>query len=175
MNYPEDSVNNHPDAEGLAEGHGWGAPDDDGTMPENVERLAGFIVGHRIVSVEENETINLGPDRGRDSYYYDDRLNARLVLTLDNGVRVGIGETSDCCARTIVDKFLLHPERVDHVITGVASTDGYTKWHIFADLGDVMELDVDWSAGNPFYYGYGFDIEVAPLDVDFTDDQKAIQ
>ncbi|AXQ62901.1 hypothetical protein SEA_ANGELIQUE_70 [Gordonia phage Angelique] len=33
--------------------------------------------------------------------------------------------------------------------------------HIFADLGDIIELDVEWSEGNPFYYGYGFDIYVS--------------
>lgn len=40
---------------------------------------------------------------------------------------------------------------------------GFTKWHIYADMGDVMELDVEWSCGNPFYYGYGFDIVVEPF------------
>jgi hypothetical protein len=54
----------------------------------------------------------------------------------------------------------LHPERVDHIITGVGTTGGYTTWHIYADMGDVLELSVGWSSGNPFYYGYGFDISV---------------
>lgn len=84
-----------------------------------------------------------------------------LVLTLDDGRRVILANSSECCAHTYLEKFLLHPERVDHAITGVASTNGYTKWHIFADLGDILELDVEWSAGNAFYYGYGFDIAIS--------------
>jgi hypothetical protein len=51
---------------------------------------------------------------------------------------------------------------VEHAILGVGTTEGYTKWHIYADFGDVMQLDVGWSCGNPFYYGYGFDIAVEP-------------
>lgn len=31
-----------------------------------------------------------------------------------------------------------------------------------AVVGDVMELEVGWSCGNPFYYGYGFSINVVP-------------
>ncbi len=27
--------------------------------------------------------------------------------------------------------------------------------------GDILELDVEWSAGNAFYYGYGFDIAIS--------------
>ena len=46
------------------------------------------------------------------------------------------------------------------MILGVGTTDGYTTWHIFADMGDVLELTVVWSCGNPFYYGYGFTITV---------------
>jgi hypothetical protein len=68
----------------------------------------------------------------------------------------------DCCAYTELESFLLHPELVDHIITGVGTTDGYNTWHIYADIGDVLELSVGWSSGNPFYYGYGFDIQVKP-------------
>jgi hypothetical protein len=49
---------------------------------------------------------------------------------------------------------------VDHIILGVGTTDGYTTWHVYADAGDVLELAVGWSCGNPFYYGYGFTITV---------------
>ena len=45
---------------------------------------------------------------------------------------------------------------------GVGTTGEYTRWHIYADLGDVLELTVGWSCGNPFYYGYGFYIDVVP-------------
>lgn len=148
--YPPDSTANHPDT--MQYGY---ETDDDGTMPENVEALAAHVVGRRIVSAEDGR-INPGPN------YYG--RHEGLILTLDNGIRVLVADTNDCCAHTTLDKFLLHPERVEHVITGVATTDGYTKWHIFADYGDVLELDVSWSCGNPFYYGYGFDIVVEPID-----------
>jgi hypothetical protein len=68
--------------------------------------------------------------------------------------------SGDCCAYTELESFLLNPELVDHVITGVGTTDGYQTWHVYADMGDVLKLDVGWSCGNPFYYGYGFTIRV---------------
>ncbi|MGW5387142.1 DUF7448 domain-containing protein [Nocardia sp. NPDC003963] len=127
--------------------------EDDGTMPGNVATLGEHVIGHRIVAAEKRDF------NGRATYWGTDH---GLVLTLDNGTRVCLADTSDCCAYTDLKEFLLHPERVDHVITGVATTEGFTKWHIFADLGDVLELTVGWSCGNPFYYGYGFDIFVEP-------------
>lgn len=123
---------------------------DDGTMPENVNALEGAVVGHRIVSVEENVPV---PAR-----YCG--VTTGTVLTLDNGRKVQLADTSDCCAYTELESFLLHADRIDHVITGVGTTDGYTTWHIYADMGDVLELSVGWSCGNPFYYGYGFHITV---------------
>lgn len=129
--------------------------EDDGTMPGNVETLSEAVVGHRIVSAEQGEV------KGR---YWGS--SSGLILTLDDGTKVRLADTDDCCAFTTLEKFLLHPERVDHIITGVATTDGYTKWHIFADFGDVMELDVSWSCGNPFYYGYGFEISVVPAELE---------
>lgn len=117
-----------------------GPDDDDGTMVDSLSALSEQVVGHRIIAVDQEP-------RG-------------LTLTLDNGKQVVMVEIDDCCAYTEVERFLLHPDRVDHVIMGVGTTEGYTKWHIYADLGDVLELTVGWSAGNPFYYGYGFDIVV---------------
>jgi hypothetical protein len=125
---------------------------DDGTMPENVAALAEAVVGHRIVSVEKVAT---HPYTWNPGYVRSD-----TVLVLDNGKRVSLVDTDDCCAYTELESFLLHPEMVDHVITGVGTTDGYETWHIYADLGDVLELKVGWSCGNPFYYGYGFDLVV---------------
>ncbi len=116
------------------------AEDDDGTIVENVSALREQVVGRKIASAE--------------------RVDGAFVITLDDGRQVALKNTDDCCAFTELESFLLHPERVDHVITGVGTTGGYTTWHIFADLGDVLTLTVDWSAGNPFYYGYGFDIIV---------------
>lgn len=117
--------------------------DDDGTMVDNVQSLRDEVVGRRIAKAE--------------------RDLASFVITLDNGKAVRLRDTNDCCAHTSLDSFLLHADRVDHMITGVGTTDEYQKWHIFADMGDVLELNVGWSCGNPFYYGYGFYITVEDL------------
>lgn len=114
--------------------------DDDGTMPDNVKELADVVVGHRIKSAE--------------------RIDGVMHITLDDGKVVEMRGTADCCAYTELESFLLHADRIDHIITGVGTTEGYTVWHVFADFGDVMQMRVGWSAGNPFYYGYGFDIQV---------------
>lgn len=115
--------------------------DDDGTMVDSRAALADAVVGHKIVSVEKAG-------------------NGAGVITLDNGKRVKMRPTGDCCAYTELEAFLLHPEMVDHVIVGVGTTDQYQTWHVYADAGDVLKLTVDWSCGNPFYYGYGFNITV---------------
>lgn len=124
---------------------------DDGTMPENVQHLREHVVGHKIIKAER---VAIDP-RARSS-----ASSTALEITLNNGKRVQLVETNDCCAYTEVEDFLLNAEHVDHVITGVGTTEGYDKWHIYADFGDILELDVGWSSGNPFYYGYGFDIAV---------------
>lgn len=129
--------------------------DDDGTMPDNVEMLASAVVGRRIVSASREKV----PSKWTGWHNED-----ALVLTLDNGHRVVMRNTADCCAYTELEEFFLHPQSVDHIITGVGTTDGYETWHIYADFGDIMELKVGWSAGNPFYYAYGFSIDVEPLD-----------
>ncbi|MGV9659119.1 DUF7448 domain-containing protein [Streptomyces koyangensis] len=130
-----------------------GEYEDDGTMPGNVETLRDAVVGHRIVSAERNKTRT----------WWGGSANA-LVITLDNGKRVELQDTDDCCAYTALESFLLDPGKVDHIITGVGTTDGFTTWHIYADMGDVLKLDVGWSSGNPFYYGYGFNITVKELE-----------
>jgi hypothetical protein len=125
--------------------------DDDGTMPGSRDDLAAAVVGHKIVSVEK------GPNRSGYGY------GGQHVITLDNGTQVLLADQDDCCAHTSLEAFLLHPEMVDHVILGVGTTGEFSKWHIYADLGDVLELEVGWSCGNPFYYGYGFHIQVLPI------------
>jgi hypothetical protein len=137
-------------------------PDDNGTMPENVDDLRDQVVGHRIVSVEEGEYKYQAWGRSIQ--------DSGLVITLDNGKEVILVGTNDCCAYTELESFLLNPELVDHVITGVSATDEYTKWHIFADMGDILELTVGWSCGNPFYYSYGFDIHVVENDTNTNSD-----
>lgn len=156
--YPVDSTKNHPNYDPE-----YNEPEDDGTMPRNVATLANQVVGRRIVKseVQEVDPKDFKAADPQDTYWSEYGRPKGLVLTLDDGRRVILANSSECCAHTYLEKFLLHPERVDHAITGVASTNGYTKWHIFADLGDILELDVEWSAGNPFYYGYGFDIAVS--------------
>lgn len=126
-----------------------GEDDDDGTMPKNVADLGEAVIGRRIVSAEQVKS----------PLYYGDEL----VITLDNGQCVRLVDSNDCCAYTELNEFFLHPESVDHMILGVGTTDGYTTWHIYADFGDIMKLTVGWSAGNPFYYGYGFHIRVVDV------------
>lgn len=150
--YLPDSVYNHPDSK---------YAEDNGTMPENVADLASAVVGRRIVKAEKTAFNGDDFEAVGDGYWSRYHNTSGLVLTLDDGRRVALADTSDCCAYTELEAFLLHPERVDHVITGVASTDGFTRWHIYADYGDILELAVGWSAGNPFYYGYGFQIAVS--------------
>lgn len=126
--------------------------EDDGTMVNSKDLLAEAVVGRRIVSVE----MNVIPEEGVFHYAW----GGCHRITLDNGRRVYMQEESDCCAFTELQAFLLHPDAVNHMITGVGTTDGYTTWHIYADMGDILQLTVGWSAGNPFYYGYGFNIRV---------------
>lgn len=125
--------------------------DDDGTMPENVAALSSHVVGRKIVKVEKD--VLSAPDR----WGYQGIATA---LTLDNGKSVFLRSGGDCCAYTDLEDITLNLDRIDHVITGIGTTDGYETWHIYADLGDVVEMKVGWSCGNPFYYGYGFDITV---------------
>jgi hypothetical protein len=129
-----------------------GGESDDGTMPENVEKLREAVVGHKIVRAYVDDT---APDL-MDWF----TTGNPLVLELDNGRKVELRDTSDCCAYTELREFLLHADQIDHAILGVGTTDGYETWHVYADMGDVLELRVDWSCGNPFYYGYGFNISV---------------
>ena len=122
---------------------------DCGVMPDNVHDLATEVVGRRIMSATKEEV----PGKWWGT-------TTALVLTLDNGKRVALADTDDCCAFTALDSFFLDPGSVDHVILGVGTTGKYATWHIYADFGDIMRMEVGWSCGNPFYYGYGFDITV---------------
>lgn len=131
-------------------------PDDDcGVMPAQIEEIANAVVGHKIVKADYEPV----PHR-----WYSNRMEQGFVITLDNGRRVMLQDTDDCCAYTELRTFLLNADKVDHIITGVGTTGEYTTWHIFCDLGDVLELNVGWSCGNPFYYGYGFSITVEDVD-----------
>lgn len=127
---------------------------DDGTMQENVDALASHVVGHRIVRVDAGPL----PDPSRYRRY-----PRGMCITLDNGKQVVLANTDDCCAFTEIQEFLLNVDKIDHMILGVGTTDQFETWHIFADFGDVMKMKVGWSCGNPFYYGYGFDISVSDI------------
>ncbi len=130
---------------------------DDGTILANVEALGEAVIGRRIVSADQTSRT--------DRWGYEYRT---FVLTLDDGTEVRLADTDDCCAYTALEGFFLDPSSVDHVILGVGTTEEATVWHVYADFGDVMRLDVGWSCGNPFYYGYGFDLEVVPNEEEAT-------
>jgi hypothetical protein len=127
--------------------------DDDGTIVDNVKDLSNAVVGHCIVKAE----------RGKVPQKHRTCMVDGFIITLDNGTQVFLENTNDCCAFTELQDFLLHPESVNHVIMGIATEEQYTTWHIYADYGDILNLQVSWSCGNPFYYGYGFDIQVQEI------------
>lgn len=123
--------------------------EDDGTMPQNVKDFEKSIIGHRIVKVEKNV------------YNPDAWYGPKTIFTLDNGKKVSLVDTNDCCAYTSVeDVILTNLAEVEHAVLGVGTTNGFKTWHIYCSLGDIMQLKVGWSSGNPFYYGYGFEIAV---------------
>lgn len=134
-----------------------GEDDDDGTIVGCVNDLEKAVVGHKIVSVEKDVDITTIGYSGREHHV------KATVITLDSGKQVRLMDQDDCCAFTELEAFLLHPDKVDHMIMGVGTTESYGTWHIYADAGDVLELTVGWSCGNPFYYAYGFHISVEEL------------
>lgn len=110
------------------------------------KELEEAVVGHKIVSAEEY-TGEYGWDQG-------------LMLTLDDGTRVKLRETSDCCAFTDLKSFFLDPSSHDHIITSVKLEEEGEKWYILADLQKVLSIDVSWGEGNYPYYPFGFEINV---------------
>jgi hypothetical protein len=140
---------------------------DNGTMPKNLETFAKNVVGRRIVEVHKGFTISVDQDPGED-WEWSENVSG-TALGLDDGTRVLLADTDNCCAYTNLKDVILNLDKIEHVITGVGTTDGYTKWHIYANLGDIAELRVGWSCGNPFYYGYGFDIYVISENGDVKD------
>ena len=123
------------------------AVDEYGDMVSSRDSLEDAVVGHRIVDV--------GTAKDSGSWGFGDQLE----ITLDNGKKVLVHNTSDCCAYGELNNFLVNVENIDHIITGVGTTDGFETWHIYADMGDVLQLGVSWSGSNG-YYAYGFKIEV---------------
>jgi hypothetical protein len=86
-------------------------------MSGNVSELSDAVVGHRIVKAERTDN---------DRWY-----SGGLEITLDNGKKVVLRNTSDCCAYTDLDDFWLNPELVDHMIMGVTTDDRFYVWHIY--------------------------------------------
>lgn len=115
-----------------------GEEDDNGTMPQNVAELAQAIVGHRIAKVEK------GVEMPGEPIW---RSGTATVITLDSGKRVALADNSDCCAYTELDAFLLHPELVDHVITGIGTTGGYTDLAYLRRYGRCAGADGQLVAG----------------------------
>jgi hypothetical protein len=121
-------------------------------MRANVNDLSNEVVGHKIVKAGWVDR-DFG---GKYSWY----SSTQFEIELDNGKKVYLANTDDCCAYTDLSNFLLNAELVDHVIMGVEAEDYFSRWHVYADMGDVLALDVSWSSGNTGYYGFGFHIEV---------------
>jgi len=117
----------------------------DEVMQSNSEELAAAVVGERIMLA------SAGPSGMR--------------ITLASGRVVELHNSYDCCAYTELTNFFLKPSAIDHVITGVRVEDGYQTWHVYADMIDVLDLEVAWSEGSG-YYGYGFDIDVKEISND---------
>lgn len=125
---------------------------DNGTMPQSLNNLKENVIGHKIVKVSQ--------DNVKGPWGYSEPAT---VLELDNGKKVQMIYKFDCCARTQVENFALDLEMIDHIIMGVGTTENYTEWHIYCDYGDILKMQVDWTCGNPFYYGYGFHIQVEEI------------
>lgn len=109
-------------------------------MESVAEDLESVLVGRRIVKAEQ-------------------KTNYWLELTLDNGTVVEVEDVSNCCAYGEVTAFLLNPDSIDHVITSVKDCDGYTEFHVLADMVQVLKLDVSWFEGSG-YYSYGLNIRL---------------
>lgn len=129
--------------------------EDNGTMVKNVAELAKEVIGHRIVKVERT---GAPPLKKGETWHWNSEDSLRIIL--DNGKSVFLQNQSDCCAYTELESFLLNAGKIEHIITGVGTSNGYRTWHIYADYGDVLEAHLKWSCGNPFYYAYGFEITV---------------
>lgn len=132
----------------------------DEVMEDSAEHLAALVVGKKIVSAEARKwTLRNRDDSDYFPWYHE---GTGLVLTLNDGTEFAFLGKADCCAYTDLENFIMHPDKVDNIITGVKTEDDYQKWHIMADAGDVMELSVGWSEGSG-YYAYGFEFPVVEV------------
>lgn len=100
--------------------------------------LAETVVGHRVVSAEDDS------------------------ITLDNGVKVTLTGSSDCCAWGDVSVLASTLAKTEHVITAVTESeegDQSARWFIMADTHEVLQLSGEWESSNGYYF-YGFYLTV---------------
>lgn len=136
-------------------------PEDDGhdpdyeseVMQEGLDQLSSNLVGQKIVSVHKQ---GAEPD---GSGYVPYGRSEETVFTLSNGRQVVLEDTDDCCAYTQVSRFEFLSQG-EHVITRVEADEGFETWSIYSDRVPVAILGVEWSPGNPYYYGFGFNVRV---------------
>lgn len=117
-------------------------------MGGSAAELEEAVVGRRILSVEKAKYPASVYGRGEG-----------IRLALDDGSTVFVANTDDCCAFTEVEDFKFL-ENTENVITSVRTDEGFNKWFVYAGNAPVLEMDVAWSPGNPYYYGFGFEIRV---------------
>ena len=147
---------------------------DDGTMTRSAEELQEALVGKKIVAVEKRDFTDAEKaiiTRENNGYYpYHLYSGKKTFLTLSDQTIAILVDVSDCCAHTSLDVFKLLD--TEHAITGVGTTDGFNTWFIYAKDSIVATADVSWSCGNPFYYAYGFEIQVLPLVIQIAESSK---
>lgn len=89
------------------------------------------------------------------------------TITLDNGTKISIEGSSDCCAwgdatiGKIIDS--------EHVITGVRSVDdgdpNKATVFLMTDAGSAMEISQEWEESNGYYF-YGLYFTVTEVSGD---------
>lgn len=136
---------------------------EDEVMEQSRTAFEKAVVGRRIVLVEQSATIR-GDITNADHGMWASKSHAGivpLVLTLDDGTKVGLLEQGDCCAFTDLNKVIERLPVTEHVITSVkADNERDTEtWHILSGMNDVLDLEIGWSEGTG-YYAYGFKIVV---------------
>lgn len=124
-----------------------------GVMGDNAKLLESEVVGHRIVEVRKGYDYERCWDNSKG------HSDAGVTFVLDNGTEVALQSTNDCCAYTDVRDFEFLT-KTDNVITRVETQDNFEQWYIYAVELPVVSLGVDWSPGNLYYYGFGFNIAV---------------
>ena len=83
-------------------------------------------------------------------------------IMLDDGTRLDFEPGGDCCAYWRVDSLKFNGEFRDNIITAVTDSGGDNDYtiHIFAELSEVAEIQIDGNYGSG-YYGYGINLKVS--------------